>query len=81
MDKMCKLNPLAFMDTYEEWHAAVEGYCDGFLLLFPWLRNKYKPNEQLTKDIQNEHHYYIPGVVFGFICFVLFSVGISKLVV
>ena len=73
-------NPNEFMNTYEEFHAAVEGLCRGFLVIFPWL-DKYKPSEQLIKDIQGEHHYYIPGVVFGFILFVLFSIGIYKLVV
>ena len=69
-----------FMNTYQEFHAAVEGFCEGFLIIFPWL-NRYKPNEELSKDISDEHHYYAPGIVFGVICFVLFGVGIYKLVI
>ena len=69
-----------FMNTYQEFHAAVEGFCRGFLFIFPWL-DKYKPSEQLIEDIQKEHHYYVPGIVFGLICFVLFGIGIYKLVI
>ena len=68
------------MNTYQEFHAAVEGFCDGFLFMFPWLKNKHMPSKGLVEDICNEHHYYVPGVVFGLICFVLFSVGVYKLV-
>lgn len=74
-------SPSEFMNTYEEFHAAVEGFCDGFLFIIPWLRNKYKPSKQLALDICSEHHYYAPGVVFGLICFVLFCAGVYELVV
>ena len=63
------------MNTYQEWHAAVEGFCDGFLFLIRWA-NRYEPNDQLTKDIEDEHHYYAPGVVLGVIILVLFCIGI-----
>ena len=68
-----------FMDTYQEWHAFVEGFCRGFLVLFCWL-DRYPPNDELTKDIQDEHHYFVSGLVTGFICFVLFGIGVYKLV-
>ena len=68
-----------FMNTPQEWHAAVEGFCDGFLLIFPWV-SKHKPNEELTKAICGEHHYYSPGLVLGVMCLILFSIGIYTLV-
>ena len=73
------LNAREFLSTYQEWHAAIEGFCDGFLVLFPWV-NKHKPNNELAKDICGEHHYYAPSAVLGVVCFVLFVVGIYKLV-
>jgi len=73
-------SPWEFMNTYEEFHAAVEGLCRGFLVLFPWL-DKHEPSDELVEDIRSEHHYYVPGIVLGVILFVLFSVGVYKLVV
>ena len=71
-------NIFEVMSTYQEGHAFVEGFCDGFLFLIWWV-DKHKPNKELTQDICNEHHYYRSGAVLGVASFILFCVGISKL--
>lgn len=65
-----------FLSDYKEWHALVEGLCDGFLP----FNNRYEPSKTLKEDIQNEHHYYRTGVVLGFIAFVFFGYGIYRMV-
>ena len=70
------LNPKEFLNTHQEWHALIEGFCDGF---FP-LGIKYKPSKALQEDIESEHHYYNPARIAGIVSFVLFVVGIYKLV-
>lgn len=68
------LNFKEFMNDYREWHAAIEGFCDGF---WPWP-TKHKPTKQLCRDIANEHHYYNAGRVLGFVGFVVFVAAIHK---
>ena len=65
-----------FLDTYQEWHAVVEGFCDGFCL----CRAKYKPTHKLAWDIRKEHHYYNPGRAIGFACFVRFIVAMIEVI-
>jgi len=65
-----------FLSTYQEWHALVEGFCDGF---FPFI-NKYQPSKELKEAIEGEHHYYRPGVILGVIAVVIFWVIIYKVI-
>ncbi len=69
-------NPANFMDTYQEWHAFVEGIADGFC---PW-QSRYDPNEELKQDIESEHHYYSAGTVIGFAAFIFAIAGAVRLV-
>ena len=56
-------DPDNFMDTYQEWHAFVEGFAEGFTLFtFP----HFAPSQQCLKDIKDEHHYFVAGRAFGF---------------
>ena len=60
------------MNTYQEVHAFVEGFCDSFC----FSRCKYEPDEQGLKDIQKEHHYYNAGRPLGRACFIVLIAGI-----
>lgn len=71
----CWLNIKEFMNTYQEWHAFVEGFSESFCF---W-RAHVDPSEELLNDIKNEHHYYVFGRVVGFIGLVMFGVGIVKI--
>ena len=46
-----------FLNDYKEWHALVEGFCDGF-----WPFSKGSMSKKLKEDIEGEHHYYRAGV-------------------
>ena len=50
-----------FLDTYQEWHALVNGFCE---VVCPWP-TRYKPSEENEKDIADEFHYYQFGRVLG----------------
>jgi hypothetical protein len=65
-----------FLNTADEWHAFIEGFCDIF---FPFNKG-YEPSNELKKAIQGEHHYYNGGRVVGFIAWVWFWIGIWKVV-
>ena len=64
-----------FLSEYQEIHALMEGFADGFL---HW-RGKHEPDAERKKDIQAEHHYYNIGRVSGFACLILFLVAMIKL--
>jgi hypothetical protein len=67
------LSPKEFLNTYEEWHAFVEGVNESFCF---W-RAHVEPSQELLDNIKNEHHYYTFGRVIGF----LLLVGTGLLVV
>jgi hypothetical protein len=50
-----------FIDTCEEWHAVVEGFCE---VICPWPA-RYHPSHQLLNDLRAEHHYYMFGRALG----------------
>ena len=74
----------SFLNTHEEWHTAVIGFCDGF---FPFGA-KYEPSSKaqskdkksLREAIESEYHYYVSARVVGFIVWVFFAYGIYRLV-
>ena len=55
------INPSAFLDCYQEWHALVESFCE---VLCPWPA-KHPPNEELLTDLKGDHHYYMFGRALG----------------
>lgn len=65
-------NPKEFMNTYQEWHAFVEGLCE---VVCPW-KARYEPSEELLNDLKREHHYYQAGRAVG----VFVWVGIIALI-
>ena len=65
-----------FLNSTEEWHAFVEGFCDGF---FPFIKGE--ASKELEKAIASEHHYYRPGVILGVIAVIWFWIGIYKVIV
>lgn len=56
-----------FLDTYQEWHALVEGFSESFCF---W-RAHIEPSEELLNDIKGEHHYYVFGRVIGFVVLII----------
>jgi len=66
-------NPREFLNTHQEWHALVEGFCETFCF---WRAN-YEPSKELLKDLKSEHHYYATGRAVGF----LSLVGLGLLVI
>jgi len=63
------------MNTYQEWHAFVEGFGE----VFCFWRARHGLEGELLKALLHEHHYYVFGRVIGFVCLVIFGVGIVKL--
>ena len=68
-------NPREFMNTHEEWHAFVEGFCETFCF---WRAN-YEPSKDLLKALRSEHHYYASGRVVGFIGIIALGVAVYKI--
>ena len=66
----------SFLNTHEEWHTAVIGFCDGF---FPF-KARYEPSKKIREDIESEIHYYVSARVVGFIAWVFFAYGIYRMV-
>ena len=67
-------NPKEFMNTYQEWHAFVEGFSEAFCF---W-RPHYEPDEELLKALMSEHHYYVFGRVIGFLALILTGIVLIK---
>ena len=62
----------AFLDSYQEWHALVEGLCE---VLCPWPA-RHKLSRTLLHDLRGDHHYYMFGRALGVIAWLI----IAKLV-
>ena len=56
-----------FMNEYDEWHATVLGFADGW---FFWRKTEY--SRKHTRLITKEKWYYRIGMVIGFASFCLF---------
>ena len=69
------LNLKEFMNDYREWHA----FCEGFAEVFVFWKERHRLQDELLEDLLSEHHYYTFGRCVGFVCLVLFGVGIIKL--
>lgn len=69
------LNLEEVMNTCEEWHAFVEGFNE----VFCFWKERHELEGELLEALHREHHYYTFGRVVGFVCLVLFGVGIVKL--
>ena len=67
------INFKQFLSDYKEWHAAIEGFCDGF---FPFTKGVI--SNELKTELEGEHHYYRSGVILGVIAAVWFWVGVFK---
>lgn len=63
-----------FLDTTGEWHAAIQGWCEGFL---PWPPLRHIMASWLKAEITDEHHYYASARVIGMISAVVFWILIG----
>jgi hypothetical protein len=63
------LDPSAFMDVYQEWHAFVEGFCE---VLCPWPA-RHQLSGELLADLQGDHHYYAFGRATGVIAWLIIA--------
>ena len=70
------INLKEFMNDPKEWHAFVEGFSE----VFCFWRERHELEGELLEDPKSEHHYYVFGRTIGFVCLVLFGVGVYKLV-
>ena len=66
-----------FLDTVDEWHALVQGFCETFC---PWAPRRPFLDEKLMTEIRENNHYYMAGRVIGFVSLVLLSVLVLTLV-
>ena len=64
----------SFLDTHQEWHALVNGFCE---VLCPWPP-RHRPSPENKKDIEDEYHYYMWGRTLGILGW-LAIFGIIKL--
>ena len=68
------INFKQFLSEHQEWHALVEGFCDGFCA---W-KMRCQMSADLKEKAECEHHYYNAGRVIGFIALVGFAVLVIK---
>jgi hypothetical protein len=59
----------AFLDSYQEWHALVEGLCE---VLCPWPA-RHKISRKLSNDLRSDHHYYMFGRALGVIAWLIIA--------
>jgi len=60
----------AFLDTYQEWHAFVEGLCE---VLCPWPPRYKSVHKKLLKQIASEYHYYMFGRALAVIAWLIIA--------
>lgn len=70
------INPKTLLSTPEEWHALVIGFCVGFC---PWIP-KVSPLDYSSPPLNGEEHYFVAGIVPGFIALLRFLVELAKLI-
>jgi hypothetical protein len=58
-----------FLDSYQEWHALVEGL---FEVLCPWPA-RHEISRKLSNDLRGEHHYYMFGRALGVITWLIIA--------
>jgi len=63
-----------FMNTCQEWHAFVEGFCE---VLCPWPA-RHQLTGQLLDDLQADHHYYAFGRAMGVIAWLIIATIIKE---
>jgi hypothetical protein len=70
------INPRTFIDTCEEWHALVIGFCE---VLCPWPPRQATIEIELAKAIWSEHHYYLFGRALGIFAWLGIAVIVKRL--
>ena len=66
-----------FLSTHGEWHSLVNGWCE---VMCPWPPYRKIMSKALAEELAGEYHYYQAGRALGFVCLVLFIVGIIRVV-
>jgi len=59
-----------FIDTGEEWHAFVIGFCE---VLCPWRAFRQDVSAELAQLLKDEHHYYLFGRGIGVIAWLIIA--------
>ena len=62
-----------FLNSYEEWHALVQGFCE---VICPWPPLHRTMSVERACELDEENHYYKAGRALG----VLGLVGLAKLI-
>lgn len=55
-----------FMNTWDEWHSFVIGWCEGMLC---WRKSHVKWPKHVARMIDGEFWYYTGGLVIGVVTF------------
>jgi hypothetical protein len=63
-----------FMDTPQEWHAFVVGFCE---VICPWPP-LHKASQKNEKDIAAEYHYYVLGRALGILAWLTIGCTIKE---
>lgn len=71
------IKPSTFLNTHDEWHVFAIGFCE---VACPWPAFYKAIDEKLVEHIKTERHYYVFARALGFICLVLFAIGMIKVV-
>jgi len=59
-----------FLDTHQEWHAFVIGFCE---VICPWPPRHKSMHKELRKQIAFEYHYYMFGRAIGVIAWLVIA--------
>ena len=70
------INLKTFLSTPREWHSLVLGFCLGFC---PWA-HRFIPLNTRSSPIKGEEHYFVTGLVPGFVAMVFFWLDIAKII-
>lgn len=70
------IQPKTFLDTPQEWHALVVGFCE---VLCPWPPRTWAAATALNL-LLSEYHYYMTGRGLGFLALVVILTGLAKFI-
>ena len=55
------------LNSYEEWHALVQGFCE---IVCPFPPRHQTMSAERVAEIEAKHHYYVAGRVLGMVAWI-----------